>query len=46
MSDISYQEVITQIKDRLDIIDVVSKYVILKKSGGKVSAFFGAAGSR
>ena len=34
MSDISYQEVITQIKDRLDIIDVVSKYVILKKSGG------------
>lgn len=29
----SYEEVISQIKDRLDIVDVVSKKVVLKKSG-------------
>lgn len=34
MSEISYQDVISQIKDKLDIVDVVSKHVILKKSGG------------
>lgn len=30
----TYQDAVTQIKDRLDIVDVVSKVVILKKSGG------------
>ena len=34
MSEISYQDVISQIKDKLDIVDVVSKHVILRKSGG------------
>jgi len=29
----SYEEVISQIKDRLDIVEVVSRVVILKKSG-------------
>ena len=29
----SYEEVISQIKDRLDIVDVVSRKVVLKKSG-------------
>ena len=30
---ISYDEVISQIKDRLDIVDVISQSVVLKKSG-------------
>ena len=30
---LSYEEVISQIKDRLDIVDVVSKEVVLKKQG-------------
>lgn len=34
MSNITFEDVVSQIKDRLDILDVVSKDVILKKSGG------------
>ena len=34
MNGITYQDVVAQIKDRLDILDVVSKHVILKKQGG------------
>lgn len=30
---VSYEEVVSQIKDRLDIVDVVSQSVVLKKSG-------------
>ena len=29
----TFQELIAQIKDRLDIVEVVSKQVILKKQG-------------
>ena len=29
----SFEDVISQIKDRLDLVDVVSQYVVLKKSG-------------
>lgn len=34
MSGVTYKDVVSQIKDRLDIVDVVSRRVILKKSGG------------
>lgn len=34
MSNVTFEDVVSQIKDKLDIIDVVSKDVILKKSGG------------
>lgn len=34
MSSVTFEDVVSQIKDKLDIIDVVSKDVILKKSGG------------
>lgn len=34
MSNITFEDVVSQIKDRLDILDVVSKDVILKKTGG------------
>ena len=34
MNGLTYQDVVAQIKDRLDIVDVISKHVILKKSGG------------
>lgn len=34
MSGLTYKDAISQIKDRLDIVDVVSRTVILKKSGG------------
>lgn len=34
MSNVTFDDVVSQIKDRLDILDVVSKDVILKKNGG------------
>lgn len=34
MSSVTFEDVVSQIKDRLDILDIVSKDVILKKSGG------------
>lgn len=34
MGEVSFEDVVSQIKDKLDIIDVVSKDVILKKTGG------------
>ena len=34
MSNVTFEDVVAQIKDKLDILDVVSKDVILKKTGG------------
>lgn len=34
MSSVTFEDVVSQIKDKLDVLDVVSKDVILKKSGG------------
>lgn len=34
MSSVTFEDVVSQIKDRLDILDVVSQDVILKKTGG------------
>ena len=34
MSKVTFEDVVSQIKDKLDIVDVVSKDVILKKTGG------------
>lgn len=34
MSNVTFEDVVSQIKDRLDIVDVISQDVILKKSGG------------
>ncbi len=34
MSIVTFEDVVSQIKDKLDVLDVVSKDVILKKSGG------------
>lgn len=34
MSNVTFEDVVSQIKDKLDVVDVVSKDVILKKSGG------------
>lgn len=33
-NEITYKDVVSQIKDRLDIVDVISRRVILKKTGG------------
>lgn len=33
MTNVTFEDVVAQIKDRLDVLDVVSKDVILKKSG-------------
>lgn len=33
MSSVTFEDVVSQIKDRLDILDIVSKDVILKKTG-------------
>lgn len=34
MGSVAFEDVVSQIKDKLDILDVVSKDVILKKTGG------------
>lgn len=34
MANVTFEDVVSQIKDRLDVLDVVSKDVIMKKSGG------------
>jgi len=33
MSEVSYQQAVEKIKDSLDIVDVISKFVVLKKTG-------------
>lgn len=34
MANVTFEDVVSQIKDKLDVLDVVSKDVIMKKSGG------------